>query len=366
MDADDVELVGTIAADSEEYDRDIYELGPAYAGDGLLIDLVADATDDIVLGLFDDQERILAYIDPASATSGPKTIDIILHETTSKLYVVIDTRSGSADDRSYSARVTVQRGGGIPTSHPQVVILNFNGGEDVRIGYRQPVDVPPFDAANIDSRFSGQTETIIDYLMDMVRDDYEGLNIEIYRDTDPSIPEGEHSNVYFGTYDSRLLGLAENIDPYNTDGTQSAILYTDTFSVFNVFSPDTYTMAQILANVASHEVGHLLGLRHTADPSDLMDVTASARQMMFDQWFSVAELDSTVMSIGTQDSPTMLTWSVGGQLMDSGKNRRALRQRTLEAAGQADDFYIPRWKLTCCSCPTCSDPQEPENQPELH
>jgi hypothetical protein len=232
-------------------------------------------------------------------------------------------------------------------------VLAFQGGQGVRIGYRVPVDVPAFDATKISSRFDGQTEAIIQRIRELVIQDYQGLNVEVYLDSDPYVPYGNHTTVYFGTYDSRLLGLADNIDPYNTDTTQTAILYTDTFSIFDVFSPSVEQISQVLANVASHEAGHLLGLRHTADVSDLMDVTASARQMLFDQWFSVAELDQSVMSVGLQDAPSLLSWAVGGQLQPPVKNTASMRQRAIEAACGPDDFYIPRWKLAACACPDC-------------
>jgi len=349
METLDIELAGTMAGGTGLYDRDVYELGPANAGDRVRAELNINNGHDIVLGLFDDQNSLLAYIDQGSSTAGPHSINIVLRESTTRLYAVVDTRSASGDERAYSARVYVEGAQGIPADKPQIVVLAFRGAAGVQIGYRLPVNVPAFDATVISSRFAGQTDAVIHTVLEIVRKDYEGLNVEFYTDYDANIPAGERSTVYFGTYDSRLLGLADNIDPYNSNNTQEAILYTDTFAMFDIFQPSVEEISQVLANVASHEVGHLLGLRHTADVNDVMDVTASARQMMLDQWFKIAELDLSVLSIGMQDSPAMLSWAVGGQLLPSAKDTAGLYQRAIDVTSDPNDFYIPRSKLSCCS-----------------
>jgi len=355
--ASDVELVGSIAAGSTDFDQDIYELGAADAGDRILVELELDSGRDVVLGMLDDQQRLLAYVDPNSRVTGPRAIDLVLHESTSLLYAVIATRSGSTTPRGYTVRFTVEQAAGLTGYQPQVVVLNFDGADVVRIGNRPVVDVPPFDAANISSRFAGQTELIITAVLDRVREDYAGLGVEIYPSGDPAIPAGEHTIVYFGTYDSRLLGLADNIDPYNVDPSQSAILYTDTFSLFDVLLPSLEEISQALANVASHEAGHLLGLRHTWDIHDIMDITATARQMLSDQWFRNAELHPTVLPTGLQDAPTLLAWTLGGSLIppSNGKVYRLYRQAA--AVNDPNDFYIPRGLLGTCSCETCDHEQ---------
>ena len=356
---DDVELVGGIAAGATDFDQDIYELGAASAGDRILVELDLDSGNDVVLGMLDDQQCLLAYVDPTSSVTGPREIDLVLHESTSLLYAVIATRSGSITPRAYSVRFTVERAAGLQGYQPQLVVLNFDGADAVRIGNRPFVDVPPFDAANISSRFAEQTEMVIAHVLELVREDYAGLGIEIYPSGDPAIPAGEHTTVYFGTYDSRLLGLADNIDPYNVDPSQSAILYTDTFSLFDVLRPSLEEISQALANVASHEAGHLLGLRHTEDIFSLMDITATARQMLSDQWFRNADLHPTVLPIGLQDAPALLAWTVGGSLIppSSGKVDRLYRQAA--AVNDPNDFYIPRGLLGTCSR-TSHDSQDAE------
>jgi len=356
----DVELVGDIAAGDLAFDQDLYELGPAQAGDRILASLDLDGYSDVVLGILDDQQRLLAYLDLTSSVTGPREIDLSLHESTTQLYAAVGTRSGSPSSRGYRVRFTLEEAAGWASTQPEVIILNFDGASAVRIGYRAPVDVPPFNAANISSRYAGQTETMIAEIVDLVREDYAGLGVEIYASGDPAIPAGEHSTVYFGTYDSQLLGLADNIDPYNANTSQSAILYTDTFALFDILQPSIQEMAQALANVASHEAGHLLGLRHTHDVHDIMDITASARQMMLDQWFRNTDLHATVLPIGLQDAPTLLAWTLGGTLSEPSKDKVQNLYRGAATLDDPNDFYIPRSMLGSCNCGGCDHTQPEE------
>ncbi len=345
-----VELDGSIGAMRQDFD--VFALGAAVLGRRVQADLAANG-DALQLGLFDDQGHVLAYIDPRSATAGPGRIDIVLHESTSQLYAIVGTRSASTEDRPYSVHVEIGQAESAPPVATQNVVFVLSGATQVRIGSRSPVDVPPFDIARINSAFAGRTEGAIELLMQIVREDYDGLNVVFYRDDDPDAPADDCTKIYFGSTDTALLGLADNIDPYNADATQSAIIYTDTFSLFNQLNPSLENIVQVLANVASHETGHLLGLRHTADIQDLMDVTASARQMMADQWFKTATLDDSVMPYGVQDAPTMLSWALGDH--KSSTTTKLLSRRVVAAPPTGGtDFYIPRSMLADCGCPTCT------------
>jgi hypothetical protein len=347
-----VELTGTIAPGSAEpFDRDLFDIGPAQPGDRVRAELVIDAGSDVVLALLDDRGRELGYVDLKSASSGPRELDVIVRSATKQLYLVLATRSAAATPRPYTVRLHVQRGLGVPDHRPQVVVLNFLGASQVRIGNRAPVDIPPFDAARIDPSYAGQTTTIIQNILNFTRHDFDGLGMAIYLAGDPEIPEGPVSTVYFGTSDARLLGLADNIDPYNENLSQSAILYTDTFSVFSILSPSVGAISQALANTASHEIGHLVGLRHTENDSDIMDITATARRMLSDQWFRNAPLHPAVLSIGWQDGPVRLSWTLGGRITTA-PNPKALAasQRAIDIASGGIDFYIPRSLLSGCGC----------------
>lgn len=342
-----LELSGTIAAGAAGVDRDVFMLDGARAGDRIQIDLTVHNGMDVVVGLLDAEQHLLAYLDPFNPITGPDHIDLTLQAPTSNLYLTVATHAAVSAARAYTVTFTRRTDESILGYHPQTLVLNFSGASQVCIGNRPPVDVPSFDAAAIDPRFAGLTEDIIQLVLQKVREDYAGLTIAIYRDGDPAIPPTDYSTLHFGTYDPRLLGLAEEIDPYNSEPAQQAILFTDTFALFKVLRPTQDQIAQVLANVASHEAGHLLGLRHTVDPVDLMDVTATARQMLGDQTFGVARLADAVLPLGFQDAPQLLAWSLGGALTQQDKTRQ-LAQRRLSPAEPATgelDFYISRETL---------------------
>jgi hypothetical protein len=341
-----VKLTGTIRANGS-LDFDVYDLGPAEAGDRVIADLIAAAGSDIVLGLFDDEFNVLGYVDYSRGIAAPGRIDIVLREPVGTLYAVATARSVTQSDRAYSVNLSITPDVAIPPPNPQIVVLNFRGAAGVRIGRQAPVNVPPFDIGTIDASFTGQTQNIIQSVLVKVREDYAGLNVSFYVAGDPNLPAGDVTIIHFGTYSDRYLGLADNVDPFNRDSTQNAIIYTDTFSLFAPLRPTFDQMSQVLANVTSHELGHLLGLRHTADTDDLMDITASARKMLFDQWHKVAELHPSIMSIGNQDAATMLSWCVGGTppLPPDGSGSKA--QRMAKMADDPNDFEIPReWLAT--------------------
>jgi hypothetical protein len=286
------------------------------------------------------------------STSGawftPWETNVVLREATQHVYVVVAGRSPSATSYGYALQYVVETGVGVPAYNPQVVVLYFSGASNVRIGGSSPIQVPAFDVVRISSRFAGQTETVITQVMNLLRQDYAGLGIEVYRQGDPAIPAGAVSNLYFGTYNAELLGLADSVDAFNEDTTESAIIFTDTFALFEPLLPSVEEMSQCLANVASHEFGHLLGLRHTADVEDLMDVTANAREMLDDQWFRTAAMHSSILPLGFQNAPSLLAWAVGGTLgpVPSGKPAVA-RQRP--AGATTEDFHIPHGLLGTCA-----------------
>jgi len=354
-----VVLGGNIAANGS-LDFDVFDLGSAEAGDRVVADLAASAGSDIVLGLFNEDANLLGYVDYSRGTLAPGRIDLVLHESVETLYAVAGTRSVSQANRLYSVGVSITPNVGIPQPSPQLVVLNFIGASGVRIGRQLPVNVPPFDVATVDARLAGKTQEVIQSILQMVREDYAGLNVAFYLAGDPNIPAGDLTVIHFGTYSDRYLGLADNVDPFNRDSTQNAIIYTDTFSLFSTLWPTQEQIAQVLANVTSHELGHLLGLRHTADIKDIMDITASARQMLFDQWHKVADLHSSIMSIGYQDAPTMLSWCVGGTPPAEPDSASKL-ERMARTAYDADDFYIPREWLAANSV-QADEAEEAEEQ----
>ena len=123
--------------------------------------------------------------------------------------------------------------------------------------------------------------------------------MEIYSTAEGDLPDEAYTSVYFGQYNPYLLGLADYVDYYNRDLTQEAIVFAETFKLFMPYRPGASGMAQVIGNVASHELGHLLGLNHTAG------------QMLADQDFHRAVLKKEVFPAGYQDSDQLLAQAVG-------------------------------------------------------
>jgi hypothetical protein len=173
------------------------------------------------------------------------------------------------------------------------------------------VDIPAFNAANVDPSFTGQTYAMVDAIVADVRTQYARFNVDIVASTQSASIPSDATVIYFGTYDPNLLGLADSVDEYNADLTQKAIVFTDTFSMFMPLKPTLEQIAIAIANVASHESGHLLGLEHTQQWTDLMDTTSPAQSLLVMQSFEVAPLYKEVFPVGEQDSVMLLADAVG-------------------------------------------------------
>ena len=63
--------------------------------------------------------------------------------------------------------------------------------------------------------------------------------------------------------------------------------------------------------MASHEIGHLLGLNHVDDVYNLMDTTGTAPTFLYDQTFTTSALDDMIFPIGNQDGLLLLLETLG-------------------------------------------------------
>ena len=122
------------------------------------------------------------------------------------------------------------------------------------------------------------------------------------------------TRIFFGAYDAALLGVADGVDEFNSTQAQEAIIFTDTFAAFSRLEPSVLQMSRAIANVTSHEIGHLLGLVHTKDSKGIMDVTASLNQLLVDQDFRMSPLYTDVFPIGWQNALQLLVDAVGGDV----------------------------------------------------
>lgn len=306
----DAVIAGTIDSPG---DVDVYLLGPLEPGDRVVVDVAAALGLSAAAALFDEAHNALIISDAgfAGGAFGSPYIDFVARRATAACYLVISSDPRDPSTGGYNVHLLRQTGQPIPAPHAQVVVLEFNGAAGVSVGTRSGVNVPPFDAASISPVFAGQTEQIKARLLETVRRDFWGYDVQIFTSDDPVLPDGPHSTVYFGTYNQYLLGLADNVDPYNSLDGQNAIIFTDTFALFMPLDPSPDEMGVALANVTSHEIGHLLGLNHTADPLGIMDITATAFELLQDQTFRRSPLEPSIFLLGWQDATALLLDAVG-------------------------------------------------------
>jgi hypothetical protein len=303
-------LFGTIDDDG---DIDSYNLGACPAGTAYTMEFSQDSSLDAVAALFDSDSNLAMLNDNSYDLLQPTAprINLTAHWTSDNLYLVIAGSPRGGGSGAYNVSVT-RTFGSAPATASAVVVMDWNGASGVSVGGRPTVDIPAFQGSFIDPTFSGDTQALIDKTMAYVRQDFQGLNVTFYEDGEPGIPGDSHSTVYFGTYSAELLGLADSVDYYNGVADQQAIIFTDSFALFMALNPSVDEMAQTLANVASHEVGHLLGLNHTQDPTSIMDITATAYELMQDEAFHRSLMHQTIFPTGYQNAVLLLVNTVGG------------------------------------------------------
>lgn len=295
-------------------DVDVYDIGPVAVGDHILVAVQTAETLPGAVAVFDDTGCTLLVNDHRNVYLGRKGpfVDLVIRRASDSCYIVMSGTPSYGGYGEYDLVVTRESNAPITDLHPDTILLVFNGGLGVRIGGRDQIDVPVFDAASISPTFEGRTKDLMARVVDLVREDYADFDVEIRSTSEGDVYDGHMSRLFFGTYDPALLGVAEGVDEYNSTYDQEAIVFTDTFAAFTPLDPSVEEMAQALANVASHEIGHLLGLVHTSDPAGIMDVTASLAELMVDQQFTLSPLNREVFPIGHENEVRSLLDAVGG------------------------------------------------------
>lgn len=294
-------------------DVDLFNLGPLAAGDRVVADVTtSDATLDTVAAIFDGRERVHAFNDDRAADSSnlnPR-IDFVIRGATGDYYLGVTAFPGSGGSGDYRVSVQITRGAGGSAPTPQIVFLNWVGGQNIVIENVSTFDLEPFDALDVGLP-SSTTESLKDRVQEIVAGRYAGFAFTLLNSDDSPAPSGAHSTVFFGGLSRRAFAISEQIDTGNADPSDNAIIFTESFADAFSVRPTFEEVATAIGNTVAHEIGHLLGLVHTEDCRELMDTSCGNDSLLSQQAFGAAPLHESVFPIGLQDSAELIALTLG-------------------------------------------------------
>lgn len=307
---DRIEFTGSISSPS---DVDLFSLGNFAPGDRLLVDVqTTDGDLDAVAGVFDSSENVHAFNDdrvPDASDLNP-LLDFTIRGPAGEYFVGVAPFAGAGSSGSYRVLVEVTRGAGIEAVQPQIVYLDWSGGNNIVVPNIGSFNIPAFDATDV-GPFAGLTEVMKDRIQDIVEDRYDGFALIVLNSDDDPVPAGPHSTVHFGGRSLRAFAISEQIDTLNQDRTDESIIFTGSFRGSFSQTPDFEQITTALGNTVAHEIGHLLGLVHTNECESLMDTTCGNDSILVEQSFRRATLDESVFPVGSQDARQLIEWAIG-------------------------------------------------------
>ncbi len=293
----------------------IYSIGEVVPGERIAIQAIPIASSrlDPVVAVFDADMNWINYNDDRHYYERQidSMLDFKVRTYSEECFVAIaaSPRAESVGDMDLYVSRAIEA---LPKpSTPQIIYLEFGGRNNVVIGRSAPVNVPTFHASAFDPQMEFATQTMIEGVSTRVQQDLAWFNVTVLSSHWHDRPLTAHTTIYFGSENPGLLGLSDNIDTFNQYDGQDAIIFVESFDLFTVASPTTQQWIDVLANVASHEIGHLLGLHHTADPTEIMDTSANLLEMLEAQSFHRAPLHEGTFAVGYQDSVATLFQNVG-------------------------------------------------------
>jgi hypothetical protein len=287
----------------------VFDLGPCAAGDRLIVtvDPTLGSALDPTTAIFDAAGELVAFNDDADLMSGQigSYLDEIVWDASDHFYLAISKFYRDTQGGTYEASIQIERGGSVTPPPVQILLLNFAGGS-VTIPGEGTIACAAFDAADISAAYTGQTAQIKAKIIETVQQNYRNTGLQVVTSDDAPPAPGTFSTVYFGAYSTDKFGIAEGVDQGNKNRCDDGVVFTDQFDVPFHAQPTVDGIGIAIGNVAAHEAGHLLGLNHVSDVTDLMDTTGSASTLLADQEFKTSALHESVFPFGSQNGPAML------------------------------------------------------------
>ncbi len=294
-------------------DIDVYAIGTLSAGDRLTVDVQRlEGNLDPVAAIFDSREYLVAFNDdrePDGSNLNP-LIDIVIRGETDVYYVAIIAYPGTRTFGQYQVILKVEFEVGVPAPVTQIVYLHWAGGSNIRIPNVGTFNLRPFSATDVGFP-AAQTKALKQRVAQIVKERFPDLRLTVLNSDDHPVPAEPHTTIYFGGNDEYAFAISEQIDTFNQDPSDAAIVFTEGFQGAFRSTPNFEEMAQALGNTAAHELGHLLGLVHTADCEDLMDTSCFNDRILSPQELSTAPLDNSVFPFGYQAALEIVSWLLG-------------------------------------------------------
>lgn len=308
LDADNsASFTGTISGATKAH---VFDLGACAAGDRITVsvDPTSGSAMDPTIAIFNSAGEAIALNDDADVSSGQvgSYVSEMVWEAGDHFYLAISRYYRDTVGGGYQASVHVERGGTLPSLPVQVLLLDFSGGS-VSIPSEGTITFDPFDAADIDAAYTGQTAAIKAKIKETVAQNYRNTGVQVVTSDDPPPAPNTFSTIYFGAYSATKFGIADGVDQGNKNRCDDGIVFTDDFDKPFAARPTVDGIGVAIGNVAAHEAGHLLGLNHVGDVTDLMDTTGTASTLLADQEFKTSSLHQSVFPFGLQNGPNILS-----------------------------------------------------------
>lgn len=246
----------------------------------------------------------------------------------------------------------------IAAARGQRVVLNFAGGRDIAVASAR-YTFSSFDAGGLGSPYVGTTARVRGAIEATLLSLYAEYDVTFQVRTDARDPLDDGAAIlHFGGADGGLVGLADDIDPGNADRSDAAIIFTDTFAIYQGMGMTPEQIGRMIGSTAAHELGHLLGLAHAAPVDHVMNITGTSWDLAGPRNLNRGPIDKDAFPIGEIDAPAYLKQTLGERPLALSIAQRAAidalqaATRSLDArlvAGEVDSSLAPGG-LRCGVC----------------